>query len=365
MEKINNVKGLNENGPKNKIKMSALDPYIVSNIVEPTESKKRGSDMIIWGDNNRYPIYLWDLYLNCATLQSIINGTADFIVGDDVICNKEGFNVVVNKKGETIVDIFRKIAIDKMIFGGYAVQVIRNMVGEVSEIYHLDFMKVRSNEKNTVLYYADDWEAWSVKALTYPKYEINDSAPASVVYNKGYVTRSVYPIPVYGAALLSCETEKCINQFHLNNLNNGFMSNVIINFNNGTPTDEAQEEIERNINEKFSGYQNTGRILISYNDSDVNKTTVERLDSDDFDERYESLATRTREQIFCAFRANPVLFGINYASGFSKQEYQQAFDLYNRTMVQPIQKDICKSFDTIFGMKNSVTVVPFSMNWNE
>lgn len=250
-----------------------------------------------------------------------------------------------------------------MIFGGYAVQVIRNMIGEVSEIYHLDFMKIRSNEKNTVLYYADDWEAWSVKALTYPKYEINDSAPASVVYNKGYVTRSVYPIPVYGAALLSCETEKCINQFHLNNLNNGFMSNLIINFNNGTPTDEAQEEIERNINEKFSGYQNTGRILISYNDSDVNKTTVERLDSDDFDERYESLATRTREQIFCAFRANPNLFGINSDStGFNIQEFESAFRLYNRTMVKPIQKEMCDTFDKIFNMKNSITIVPFTLD---
>lgn len=32
---------------KKSLKMSALDPYIVSNIVEPTESKKRGSDMIM------------------------------------------------------------------------------------------------------------------------------------------------------------------------------------------------------------------------------------------------------------------------------------------------------------------------------
>ena len=61
------------------------------------------------------------------------------------------------------------------------------------------------------------------------------------------------------------------------------MGNLIINFNNGEPTDEIREEIERNINEKFSGYQNAGRILISYNADEANKTTIERLDSDDFD----------------------------------------------------------------------------------
>nr|DAV94130.1 MAG TPA: hypothetical protein [Caudoviricetes sp.] len=47
MEKINNVKATNENGHKSKIMMSALDPFIQSNIVLPTETRKRGSDMIM------------------------------------------------------------------------------------------------------------------------------------------------------------------------------------------------------------------------------------------------------------------------------------------------------------------------------
>ena len=258
----------------------------------------------------------------------------------------------------------RKITIDKMIFGGYAIQVIRDMIGRVAEIYHIDFMNVRSSEKNDILYYATDWTAWSVKAIKYPKFGVGDENPASVFYNKGYITRGVYPIPVYGAAILSCETEKNINEFHLNNINNGFMGNLIINFNNGEPTDEIREEIERNINEKFSGYQNAGRILISYNADEANKTTIERLDSDDFDEKYQSLSERTREQIFCAFRANSVLFGLNYSSGFNEQEFNEAFKLYNRTVVRPIQVEIVDTFDKIFGMKGSITITPFSLTPN-
>lgn len=139
------------------------------------------------------------------------------------------------------------------------------------------------------------------------------------------------------------------------------MGNLIINFNNGEPTDEIREEIERNINEKFSGYQNAGRILISYNADEANKTTIERLDSDDFDEKYQSLSERTRDQIFCAFRANPSLFGLNYSSGFNENEFNEAFKLYNRTFVRPIQSEICDSFDKIFGIKNSITIEPFSL----
>lgn len=301
------------------------------------------------------------MYLNVATLQSIINGSADFIVGNDVICNVDGFTNIVNKKGETIMDIVRKIAVDKMIFGGYALQIIRNMAGDVSEIYHLDFMKLRSNEKNTIFYYADDWTAWSVKSIKYPKFDAKDLNPTSVVYNKGYSTRSVYPIPTYSASLLSCEIEKRINEFHLNNLNNGFMGNVIVNFNNGVPTDEDKEEIEYNLNEKFSGSSNAGRMLISFNESDANKTTIERLDSDDFDEKYQALSERTKEQIFTAFRANSVLFGINYSSGFNENEFNEAFKLYNRTVIKPIQKDIVDTFDKIFATQGSITIKPFSL----
>lgn len=350
---------------ESKICLSAIDPFLQSNIVLPVETKVKGKDYILWGEDNKYPDYLWDLYLNVATLQSIINGSVNFIVGNDIKCTVPGFDKAVNKKGETIYDIISNIAVDKMIFGGYAIQVIRDLVGRVAEIYCLDFSKLRSDLKNEVFYYAEDWTAWSIKAIKYPKFKVEDENPASILYNKGHITRGTYPIPVYGAAILSCETEKSINEFHLNNINNGFLGNLIINFNNGDPTDEVKEEIERNINEKFSGYQNAGRILISYNSDEANKTTIERLDSDNFDEKYKSLSERTREQIFCSFRANPVLFGINYASGFSKQEFQEAFDLYNKTVINPIQRDICNSLDKIFNKVDSIIIEPFKMNWDE
>lgn len=307
---------------------------------------------------------MWGLYQDVATLQTIINGTVDFICGDDVQCTVPGFDKVVNRDGETIRDIVKKIALDEMIFGGFALQIIKNYVGGNAEIYALDFMKVRTNEKNEIIYYSDDWSKWGAKYLVYPKYKAGDENPTSVYYHKGHITRSTYPIPMYAAAIIPCELEKSINQFHLNNINNGFMSNLIINFNNGQPADDQKEEIERNINEKFSGYQNAGRILISYNDSDENKTTVERLSGDDFDEKYQALAERSREQIFTSFRANSALFGINHSTGFSENEFNESFKLYNRTVVRPIQNDIVDVFDRIFGFEGSVVITPFRLTAN-
>lgn len=298
-------------------------------------------------------------------MQAIINGTVDFICGNDARLTTPGFEVVVNKKGDTANDVIRKLSFDYMIFGGFAFQVIRNMGGEIAEIYALDFMKVRSDEKNEIFYYCEDWSKWGAKAKIYPKFGENDDNPTSIFYYKGSVSRGVYPTPVYGAALVACELEKAINEFHLNNINNGFASNLIINFNNGQPNEEQKKEIERDVQEKFSGYQNAGRILLSFNDSDENATKVERLEGDDFDDKYSALADRSREQIFVAFRATPNLFGFpNQTTGFNEQEYASSFKLYNRTVVRPIQNVIIDAFDKVFGQKGSMTIAPFTLEGN-
>lgn len=353
---------------KNKtiVALSAIDPVVINNVPVYSEKKARGRGYVNYGENNLFPEYLWDLYGTVATLQSIINGTADFICGNNVSCTADGFEEVVNKKGDTINDIVRKIAYDVMIFGGFAIQVIRNLEGGIGELYALDFMKVRSDEKNEVFYYCDDWSKWGAKGLVYPKFGVDDTNPTSIFYYKGNITRGVYPTPMYGAALIACELEKSINEFHLNNINNGFASNVIINFNNGQPNEEQKKEIEDDVTEKFSGYQNAGRIMISYNDSEENATTVTRLNGDDFDDKYSALSERSREQIFTAFRATPNLFGFpNQTTGFNEQEYASAFKLYNRTVVRPIQNSIVDVFDKIYGKKGSIVITPFSIEGNE
>ena len=53
---------------------AAIDPYIETNIVLPTERLVSGKDLMEWGTRNAYPDYLLDLYNNVPTLRSIING---------------------------------------------------------------------------------------------------------------------------------------------------------------------------------------------------------------------------------------------------------------------------------------------------
>ena len=362
MAKVNN-----NNKKKLNVKFAALSPFLETNLTPNVEKVISGKDFISWGDNNQYPNYLFSLYSDCTTLQSIINGTSDFICGNDAECRMERFAKTINKRGDTINDLLQRIAVDYLIFGGYAIQVIKDFNNNISELYWLDFSKLRADKKNEVIFYSEDWDKsfGRVKYISYPKFNPNDNNPTSIFYFKGNKTRSVYPTPIYNAAIIACELEKKINNFHLNEISNNFLSSKIISFNGGIPDDEVKVEIEKDINEKFSGAENAGRILISFNDNKESAPTVENLGTDDFADRYDALAKRTREQIFTAFRAVPALFGLmTESTGFNSQEFSESFKLYNRTMVQPIQKNIVDAFDKIFGVEGSVLIQPFSIEEN-
>lgn len=353
----------------NKVELflAAIDPFIQSNTVENTEKKVSGKDFISWGENNGYPQFLWGLYNDCATLQTIINGTSDYVVGDDITCTVQGFERVVNKQGETIKDIIQRIAVDYILFGSFAVQVIRNVMGNVSEIYWVDINKLRSDEKNEVFFYSDDWAKsyGRVKYLVYPKFNPKDSNATSIFYYKGNKTRSTYGTPIWSAAVRNAMIENYITDYHLNEINNNFMTSKLISFNNGQPTPEVQEEIEKNLVEKFSGTGNAGRTMISFADSRDNAPEVISLATDNFADRYNTLAERNMEQLFTAFRATPVLFGIvTKSNGFSTTEYSDSFKLFNKTVVSPIQDAIIDCFDKIFGVKDSVVIAPFTITFD-
>ena len=360
------------------IAFTAIDPYVETNIVSAKEKRIPGKDFIEWGDNNLYPEYLLGLYENVATLKSVIDGCVDYIAGDDITIFplRPGMDGVMNAKGDTIQEQVRNICLDEMMYGGFALQIVRGRDGQPSEVHYVDMRFIRLNKEYNVFYYCEDWSKRGKKnVVVYPKFmsDISEKWPtltdeernhhaSSILFVKSNKTKT-YPSPRYASAVKSCEIERCIDDFHLNAINTGFAGSYIVNFNNGVPAPEIQEEIEENFNEKFAGHQNAGRIVFCWNESQATATSIEQIKVEDFGEKYKSLEASSRQKIFTAFRANPNLFGIPTESlGFSSEEYESAFRLFNRTLVRPIQKKIADAYDKIYGKKGVMTITPFSLD---
>lgn len=357
------------------VSFAALRPRIERNIVLPTETVTSDGDRVKWGDGNAYPDYLLSLYEDVTDLAAVINGTVDYVGGDDVTIDPSAFPTgKVNHDGDEPRDLVRDLARDYLLYGGFAVLVIRNALGEVAELYYVDLRFLRSNSENTVFYYSEKWgdRSSNKKEITYPAYmpdltwaDLDEKArnehAASIVFYK--LNKShVYPRPIYGPAVKACEAERAIDEYHLNAVENSFVASAIVNFNNGIPSDDVKAEIERTFTEKFSGSSNAGRVLFSWNPDKDSATTIDYPKVEDFGEKYNALAKNSRQRIFTAFRANPNLFGIPTESlGFSSEEYDTAFRLFNRTMVQPIQKTIADILAYIFG-RDVLTIFPFTLD---
>jgi hypothetical protein len=342
---------------KIQIAFAAINDYVESNIPSSAEVEVKGKDFIAWGDNNNYPDFLYNLYTECPTLQSIVNGITDFVCGNKII--------------STIGDIendYAKCAVDYILYGSFALQIIENKAGQISKVKWLDMRKLRSNKDNTVYFYSEDWSKsfGRVQTITLPKFIRGISQATSVMVVKNPQSRTTYPVVSWGSAVRAALTEIEISKFHLNEICNNFSGSAIINFNNGVPSDEDKDQIEKSVSKKFTGAGNAGRFLLAFNDSAENAVTVTRLGTDDFDKRYEALQKKTRQELFTAFRANPNLFGIPTENlGFSQEEYDGAFKLFNRTVVKPIIRLICRAFNDIYNMENAVIVEPFSLGENK
>ena len=360
-----------------RISFAAIDPYIDTNIISPVEKFVPAKDLMEWGTRNSYPDYLLDLYNNVPTLRAIINGNIDFIAGDDVSIQpltQHLPNGIMNNRGDHIREQIKDISKDYEIYGGFALQIIRNLIGEVAEVYYIDMRFLRTNKEGNVFYYCEDWSKSVRKdVVVYPAFipnlnwdalddEARNRNASSILYVKNIHTQ-VYPAPLYAASIKACEIERLIDDFHLADINNHFVSSAIINFNNGIPDDDVKEQIEREFTEKFCGASNGGRTAFSWNPNKESATDIVEFEVKDFGERYKSLSDHSRQQIFTAFRANPNLFGIpTEGNGFANEQYAESFKLYNRTQIKPVQRMIADAYDKIYGQPKVLTIVPFSMD---
>lgn len=356
-----NVNKKNSN-KKSKINLSSISQSIYNPV--SSYEYKTSNGYYRWGSDNKYPYYLYDLYLECATLQSIINGSVDFTMGNGIINNTNMF-IEENQAGDTLVDIIFKIILDRWIFGGFALQVSYDSFHNISEISYIDFRKLRIDEKLKKVWYCNEHISLSQSSNSYQEYDFfdpsNTESYVQIYYYKGNKTRSIYPIPDWNAAITSAETQLEIQKFHYNTIKNNFMVNGILHIAGDEPSSDEKNLVEQMINDKFSGTDNAARLMLVWgNGVDVEFT---RLQDDNFDDKYNTLSDDTRQNLFISLSANPILFGMPVSSGFTDVDYESAFNLYNRTRIIPIQNEIVRVFDKITSQENSIQFKPFNINW--
>ena len=313
-------------------------------IEQPIEIKQRSRDFVIFGENNLFPQYLYNCYADCSLLQSLCNGTAQYISGAGFESETDE-KKTVNGKGETLLQLADRVTLDYLIYGAFALQLRRDSYGEIASVDYVDVSNVRLSEDGQYIYYNSGWGRYSRQGKPYPRFNPKENQPNSVFYFKNPLGRGLYGLPVWSAALKEIRTLIEISDFHLSSIRNGLHSPFIINFNNGTPTQEEQHDIEELIKAKFTGSTNAARFLLSFNENKESAADIQTIPSDNYDTKYIQLKETATEALLTSFRASAQLFGVSSQStGFSSIEYRDSFALFNTTVIEPMQRQIENAF---------------------
>jgi DNA-binding MarR family transcriptional regulator len=355
----------------------------------PTFKEARGKDWILYGDDgeykNRYPEYLLNLYRRSAKNHAIINSKKDYVVGQGWAVKSEGLDTMrlarlqqfMNEPNqyESLNDILEKVALDYELYNGFALEIVYNQLNDkIAAIYHADFARYRSNEDGTCYYYSEDWSKHQPVIEKIDAFNWKEPSGKQLLYVKGYSPDcKYYPLPTYLGSTAYVELDVEIANFHLNSVKNNFVGGTIVSFYNGEPTQEEQEEIERQIKSKFTGTDNANSIVLNFADSKDRGVEIQQLNGNDFDKRFDILNKTVQREIYAGHQVtDPALFGIKEDGIFtSRNQLVDSFELFQNTYVNGRQQFIERVFNELAalqGLSNCLYIKdtePISIQFSE
>jgi hypothetical protein len=318
----------------------------------PVMLENRSGKYITYGFANEYPYYLLDNYRRSSKHNAIVNGKVNYIMGggwqagDDLTVEQQARFIKFFdglSSTEDLNDITEKLVLDLEIFNGFAVAVTWSKLGTIAKMEHVPFEKIRV-DKEEKMFQVADWYNDDMMQL-FPKVGDIEKIPAfdpenrlgkQLFYYRVYAAGvKHYPLPEYIGGNAWIEADVQVANFHNNNLRNNFWGGYLINFNNGIPTPEEQGDIERQIKRKFSGTDNAGRFVVTFNDDAAKAPTLEPLTPSDMDKQFEILNKAIQQEIFIAHRVtNPMLFGVKTEGQLGgRNELVEAYELFKATYV--------------------------------
>ena len=323
-------------------------------ITEDTKTRQNWIPFGVYGHDDFFDAVT--MTFNVSTTNSAcIEGIADLIYGKGLYSKTPAFNDVLQKlipQEET-----KRVAFDLKLYGNACYQVYWNDEHtKIIKMYHVPVQFIRaekllSHPKIQNYYYCIDWnDQKKIKDKKKIPAFGTSNEKCEILYIKNYSPNLYYySLPDWVSAMQFAVSEGEISNLHLNNITNGFLPAVMLNFNNGVPAPEERETIEDLVQAKFTGTDNAGRFMLSFNDDPTTKPTLDIIDIPNLHEKYDYVAEYTQDRILVAHRVtSPLLFGIRTKNnGFSSQseEMMTAFSILQTMTISPFQSIILNSLD--------------------
>jgi hypothetical protein len=349
--------------------------------VEPRKGSQQ--KWVFYGENNDYPQFLTTLFNRSAKHNAICTDKQLYITGQGWTFDATGLEGEAEAQlrafidnpnpYETLQDLLSKTSLDELLYGGFYLKGVCDKTGQLAELYHVDYSRVRSNEHNSEFYISDCWvnTDGTYKANlkpdeyeTLPCYDPNKKQKVFIFYYKSYRPGlKTYTLPEYIGAVPAIITDAEIANFHRAEIQNGFKGSKMIVFKNGVPSSDEMKKTERQLKAKFTNTDSAGSMVVDFVDDPNRVPDVITLNGDDFDKRYEALNKTIQEEIFVGHKVvSPMLFGVRVEGQLGgRNEMIDAFHLFQNKYISPkqeIQEKIYNIFAPVKGKLQIKKVEP-------
>jgi len=340
---------------ENNIRLVQFESYVAPAIVENPRL-----DWVEYVDDNNYYQYLIDRRNGSATNNAVITGIVDMIYGNGLDATDSASNPSAFLELRRLIseECAYRFANDVYWLGNGALQVLWNAdKSAIAEVTHMPVQTLRAEKCDqegeiNAYYYAWDWTKVRNRTGVQRIAAFGQSnEKREIFYYRPYSAGSYYYSPPrYLAALPYAELEEEIANYHINNIKNGLAPSMIINFNNGIPPQEEQDNIDFAIKQKWSGTNNAGKYILAFNDDSQKAATIEPVTLSEAHLQYEFLSKESTSKILVAHRiTSPMLFGIkdNTGLGNNADEIKNAYNLLDNVVIRPKQEEIAKGIDQL------------------
>lgn len=324
--------------------------------------EKKDAEYVKNGDQNDFPQHLINMYNRSSVHASCINAIVEGVIGDGLTADNEEYLKRANSKGESVQDIFNKAALDYKLQGSYAIEIIYSRDRSRIEFYNVDFSMLRAEEKDSrgkIPGYFISSKFGKKKSFTKISEEDINYLPVfdtskTEEFHQIFVHRDYRPgqeyynLPDYVGALRVIELDTSIDDFHVNNIQNGLAPSLAITtFTNGQ--DDQLKSIEQQLNLNYGGTENAGALIYMDVDSKDNAPEITPIPQNGADNYYTTINDLVMQKLLTAHRiTSPMILGIKTEGQLGgRTEMLDAYLLFLNTVIKPYQQSLLKSFEML------------------
>mgnify|MGYP003686722541 CR=1 FL=1 len=336
----------------------------MSSYTTPKIEENPAREWVEYGRDNNYYQFLIDRFNGSAVNNAIITGIGEMIYGQGLDATDADKRPLDYAKMKLIFrdEDMRKVSLDLKLLGQSAFNVVWNKgKTEIKKAKHIPIQNLRPEKaidgKIQAYYYSDDWSQFRKDKYKPIRIDAFDgkrkSSDSQIMVIHPYSPGFFYFSPVdYQGSLQWSEIDEEIGNYHLTNIQQGFAPSMMVNFNNGTPTKEEQDAIERKITQKFTSTSGK-KFVLSFNDNQQQATTIDQIPISEAAEQYKFLSEECTKKILVGHRVtSPMLFGIKDKTGLGNnaEEIKVASQLFDNTVIKPKQNIIIDAIDEVLAV---------------